>query len=86
MSDDSASRLLRGWLAGGLSNAITSAILNPMDVSKTRLQVERRSFQAPASHLTLRSVMKKLFVEQGLVGLWLPGLFASVLREMIFLQ
>lgn len=89
MTDDNSnhlSRLLRGWLAGGLSNAITSAILNPMDVAKTRLQVERRVLQdisGTMNHLNLRSILKQLYSENGVVGLWTPGLFPSVLREML---
>ena len=32
--------LLYEMIAGAMSNAITSSILNPMDVSKTKMQVE----------------------------------------------
>ncbi len=68
----------REWLCGGLANALTSGLLNPLDVAKTRLQAERNN---PNS--TLRSVIKQLYREGGVVGLWRPGLVASFTREML---
>ncbi len=71
-------RLPREWLCGGLANALTSGLLNPLDVAKTRLQAERKN---PNS--TLRSVIKQLYREGGVIGLWRPGLVASFTREML---
>ena len=65
------------FLAGGLANAITSALLNPLDIAKTRMQTAR----AP---LTLRGTLLALHAEGGLRALLLPGLAASVAREMIY--
>lgn len=69
--------LLLEFLAGGLSNAITSAFLNPLDVCKTRLQTA-------ASPLSLRETLRSLYAEGGLRYIFLPGLEASVMREMVY--
>jgi hypothetical protein len=70
--------LWKEWIAGGVANAATSALLNPLDVSKTRMQV------APGLHAGLLSTLRLLYREGGLVGVFSPGLAASVIREMIY--
>ena len=65
------------FLAGGLANAITSALLNPLDVAKTRMQTA----QAP---LSLRGTLLSLHSEGGFRAVFLPGLAASVAREMVY--
>lgn len=73
----SSSSLPKEWFAGGVSNAFTSALLNPMDVTKTRLQVSK--IQAG-----MTSTMYNIFMKEGLIkGLYMPGLTASVVREML---
>lgn len=73
-------RLIREWLAGGTANAITSSFLNPMDVSKTRLQSISIAKHQKAQ---LRQVFFQLYAEGGVIGLWTPGLLASCMREML---
>ena len=65
------------FLAGGLANAITSAILNPLDIAKTRMQTA-------ASPLPLRSTLLALHAQGGLQAVFLPGMAASVCREMVY--
>lgn len=67
--------LLREWAAGGFANAIASAILNPLDVSKTRMQVTGSS--------SLSRTVSELHAKGGLRTLWLPGLHASMWRELL---
>jgi hypothetical protein len=83
--------LLKEWLAGGLANAITSAIVNPLDVSKTRIQVyqSRVGEDVAKSGLlsnsgALRKVFGELYADGGLIGLWRPGLTASMWRELFY--
>lgn len=64
--------------AGGGSTAIVSAILNPVDVVKTRRQLERHRASTAAQ------VARGLYDEGGLVALWRPGLTATVARELVY--
>ncbi len=68
--------LAKEWLAGGLANAITSGLLNPMDVTKTKLQLLNKP-------ISTWSMITQIYIENGLTGLWGPGLIASMTREMI---
>ena len=58
--------LAKEWLAGGLANAVTSALLNPLDVTKTRLQVSE-------SRVGMYCTLHRIFVNEGIRGLWMPG-------------
>ena len=68
----------REVLAGGGSTAIVSAVLNPVDVVKTRRQLER--FRST----TAIDIAKSIYREGGVVALWRPGLVASCSREMVY--
>lgn len=67
----------RDVVAGGVSTAAVSAVLNPVDVIKTRRQVGMQrtalaeAYAAWQSHGAWR-------------GLWRPGLTASVVRELLY--
>jgi hypothetical protein len=85
-------RLLKEWLSGGLANAITSALLNPMDVTKTRMQTALIDTQLSLNRIKLpsnhnlhlfKSTISGLYREGGVVGLWTPGLLASCIRELL---
>jgi len=71
------------FASGGLANAITSSILNPMDVSKTRMQAEQAAGSTVGKSGLLQTA-KRLFAEGGVVGLWRPGLSASICRELVY--
>lgn len=88
-SEDIPMRVPRELLAGGLSNAIASTLLNPMDVIKIRLQTEgqlegtgakRNKMYGSFSRAAQRIIAEEgIFARHG--GLWIPGLQASLLRE-----
>jgi len=79
MAPPSADELLRQWLAAGVANALTSALLNPVDVAKTRMQT------APPPPASLLATLRAMRAEGGgvLRGLFLPGLGATMAREML---
>ena len=58
--------------------AIVSAVLNPVDVVKTRRQLEGyRDARA-------LSIAAQLYSEGGVVALWRPGLAATFSRELVY--
>jgi len=71
--------ILRDVMAGAVSTAMVSAVLNPMDVLKTRRQVGNatsRTAWAEALHVAkLQGPWR---------GLWRPGLTASMVRELLY--
>jgi hypothetical protein len=81
MSTTDGWTLLAEWAAGGLANAFASAMLNPVDVTKTRLQALQS--QSPSS-LRISTIVLSIYRESGLIGLWKPGLAASMTREMLY--
>jgi len=69
--------VVRDVIAGGVSTAAVSAVLNPVDVVKTRRQV---GIPRTASAEALAA-----WREHGAWrGLWRPGLTASVVRELLY--
>ena len=68
----------REVLAGGGSTAIVSAVLNPVDVIKTRRQL--------FAYRDMRAIEigQQLYAEGGLGALWRPGMTATVTREMLY--
>ena len=73
-----SARPLSEFAAGGGSTAVVSAFLNPVDVIKTRRQLER--FKSS----TALDVAKGLYEEGGAIALWKPGLTATVAREIVY--
>eukprot|EP00939_MAST-03C_sp_MAST-3C-sp1_P003570 g3570.t1 len=70
--------MIREIAAGGGSTAFVSALLNPIDVVKTRRQLYPK-------HKTPLTIARDLYVQEGgLKGLWLPGLRATVVREIFY--
>ena len=68
--------LARLWLAAGVGNAFTSALLNPLDAAKTRMQTTGTT--------SLLATLRAMYTAGGLAGVFLPGLSASVLREFVY--
>jgi hypothetical protein len=68
----------REVFAGGGSTAIVSAMLNPIDVVKTRRQLFAYRDKGALK------VAHQLYLEGGAVALWRPGLSASVARELVY--
>jgi hypothetical protein len=71
------------WFSAGIANALSSAVLNPMDVAKTRMQAMQLHQTADAS-IGLVRTFSLLYKESGIIGLWKPGLNASMAREMLY--
>jgi solute carrier family 25 protein 34/35 len=71
-----AYELFASWLAAGSANALTSALLHPLDRARVLQQLQ----PGPS----LRAVLLGVHQRSGLAGLWLPGLQASMLRELLY--
>jgi hypothetical protein len=81
MTDNAATigRLGREILVGGVSTAAISALLNPVDVIKTRRQLSG----SPAAS----AIGRELWGAGGTAGLsrlWRPGLDATIARELVY--
>jgi hypothetical protein len=63
---------------GGISTATVSAALNPVDVVKTRRQLERFSERRALE------IARSLWAEGGAAALWRPGLAATISREIVY--
>ena len=74
----SATTIALDVACGGVSTAVVSAILNPTDVIKTRRQIVGFSGASPLD------MARDVAHADGLRGLWLPGLQATVLRELLY--
>mmetsp|Transcript_87877 Transcript_87877/g.246802 ORF Transcript_87877/g.246802 Transcript_87877/m.246802 type:complete len:309 (+) Transcript_87877:282-1208(+) len=70
-------------LASGSANAVASALFNPMDIVKTRMQIEVRTVVAGSQPAGLLRTVHRLYAEGGLRNLILPGFTASMMREMV---
>ncbi|CAK9005636.1 unnamed protein product [Durusdinium trenchii] len=63
-------------LSAGLGAAVTDSIFNPLAMITVRLQVDRERVLYKSFGQSLRQI----FHEEGLVGLWTPGLVATWMR------
>lgn len=71
-------------ITGGAANAFSSALLNPMDVIKTRMQVEvMAGSRKDAVYGSMARSVKQIYMAEGAYGLWSPGLTATMVREMV---
>ncbi|EPZ34834.1 Mitochondrial carrier domain-containing protein [Rozella allomycis CSF55] len=85
-NNDSTSKLilLKELSAGCISCGIASAVTNPLDVIKTRMQSMKHSLQH-ASSTSFFSTSKLIYSEQGMWrGLVVPGMTAALLRETMY--
>ena len=73
-----ASTVALDMACGGLSTAAVSALLNPSDVIKTRWQIVGLSGESPLA------MARAVAASDGVLGLWRPGLEATVLREILY--
>ena len=85
MTEGGSNNVALQWLTGGSANAITSALLNPLDVLKTQLQAKScTSNGSSGGNRGMTSTMLSLIQRKGIIsGLFLPGLRESMAREML---
>lgn len=71
---------LRGVGAAACGAAITDTIFNPLEVVKTRLQVDtdRRLY------IGMRQTAAQIVSEEGILGIWKPGLPATWIRAVTY--
>jgi hypothetical protein len=72
--------LAASWLAAGTANALTSALLHPLDRARVVQQLQRPP-------LPLRATFASMLAASGgsaFSALWLPGLYASMIRELLY--
>ena len=71
--------------AGGLSCAIISTCLNPMDNTKVRLQVQSQLGATTGKHYSgFINALTKTIRNEGITTLFTRGLTASMIREMTY--
>jgi hypothetical protein len=64
----------------GLANALSTALLNPSDVTKLRLQ----SPGGAKLYSGLGDCIRKICAEQGAAALWTTGLTSTLMREALY--
>ncbi|KAI9355404.1 mitochondrial carrier domain-containing protein [Zopfochytrium polystomum] len=74
--------LLLELLAGGIANCVPSATFNFTDVVKVRMQVQPA--RAEMHYRSFTHACRTILAEEGLRGLLLPGLTASMLRDISY--
>lgn len=75
----------RSIFAGGFATAIGSSIFNVTDVCKIRMQAETMiTQQTPVKYASFYSAAQRIFAEEGLQGLLLPGITATALRDVFY--
>eukprot|EP01083_Nonionella_stella_P008057 23240_1 len=77
--------LLRELASGGCTNAVASFCLNPMDVTKIRMQTEGAlSSETVRIYRTFTGTASLILRQEGILGLWLPGMVPSMMRELSY--
>ena len=77
--------ILRELASGGCTNAVASFCLNPMDVTKIRMQTESAlDSTVPRVYRTFTGTASTILREEGILGLWLPGMVPSMMRELSY--
>jgi len=82
--DPLSCQLPRQMLAAALSCGMANSTTNPFDVAKTRLQTDALLGATSRNYPTLRATMLHTYAEEGIVGVWMPGLLAATLREFTY--
>eukprot|EP00397_Hematodinium_sp_SG-2012_P059162 GEMP01075519.1.p1 GENE.GEMP01075519.1~~GEMP01075519.1.p1 ORF type:complete len:241 (+),score=25.41 GEMP01075519.1:68-724(+) len=71
--------------AASTAMAMTSVLFNPLDVVKCRLQAQAALTNDVNKRLYIgtRHCFRTIYAQEGLWGLWSPGLTASIMRDVI---
>lgn len=78
--------VIREMAAASCAMTLTSVVFNPFDVVKTKLQTQNQLSRDASQRLYNGALhcIRRVCAEDGFVrGLWLPGLTASVLRDIM---
>jgi mitochondrial ornithine carrier protein len=67
-------------LCGGLSGAVTSLLLTPIELVKCKVQVPAIRASEPLRPLNVSQVIHSVFRHQGILGFW-HGQMATLIRE-----
>lgn len=82
----SVPHVARDMMAASTAMTVASILFNPFDVVKTKLQTQNQ-LNADASRRIYNSTLhcaRRVRLEDGLLrGLWLPGLTASIMRDVV---
>jgi len=84
MSEASLVVSVKEWLAGGIAMATVSAMLNPTDVVKVRMQTCGELGHGVREYSGFRQTTIKILQEEGLWGIYKPGLATTCIREMTY--
>ena len=78
MSNSNRNRVLKEMSSGAIGMSVASALLNPLDVIKVRLQGNSPEYTR------FRDVLVVSFKRNGILrGLFIPGLSATVIRDVL---
>ena len=85
---NSVGRVMREIAAGGIGAALVDSFFNPAEVIKVRMQIESQRLDASStSKRQYRSFLQsgaKILSDDGVVGLFQPGLVATWLRALVY--
>lgn len=76
----SAADALIDMACAGIANGVSTALLNPSDVTKLRLQ----SPGGAELYSSLSKCVRTITAEQGVAALWTTGLTSTLLREALY--
>lgn len=65
------------------SNMTSGALFNCFDVTRMRLQIQHGLGQ-PNKYTSMRHCLATIAAEEGILGLWTPGLGAAIARELFY--
>lgn len=80
----SLSRLAREYLSGSCASSITAIIFNPLEVVKTRLQLQDMPGWTKVYHGNPLATLIQIHRQDGLLRLWSHGLAAIVARDFVY--
>jgi hypothetical protein len=77
-------RLFREIWAAGWTTAFASALLNPTDVAKVRIQAEGATNAGEKVYSEFAQTARLIVRQEGLAALWTPGIVATCMRDLTY--
>ena len=78
------STLAREYLSGSLASSITYFMFSPLEVAKTRLQIQDAPGWTRTHHGGFMSTLREVLRQDGLLLAWSHGLAAGILRDFCY--